>query len=175
MAGRFLEPGAIGAMSPALVRLELQARTTTLGLAPGECLALPVGTGDLLDRVMRHDPPTPAELERAIDLVEDALNGSRLVHADRGDLLTEDPLLAALPGLGGPGARLTREAVESLFQRLASRSLGTPVPESELPTGRGVAAALLIVRECMHHLGFAGLQVPADGLGQDSKPVQAGA
>ena len=78
-----------------------------------------------------------------------------LGREDRGELRVDDSPLRALPGLQEPGASLTRDGVEALFQRLASRSLGTPVPASELPEGREVAAAALILRECMHHLGFA--------------------
>ncbi len=63
-------------------------------------------------------------------------------------------MLLALPGLDSHGAGLTRDAVEALFQRLASRALGTPVAAAELPHGRDIAAALLILGECMHHLGF---------------------
>jgi hypothetical protein len=33
-------------------------------------VTLQVGPGAPVDAVLRHDPPTPAELERAIDLVE---------------------------------------------------------------------------------------------------------
>jgi hypothetical protein len=145
-----------------VVRLQLQARSTLLVFDDAQVVTLPVGPRDLADAVLRHEPPTPVELERAIDVVEDALTGSGLARADRGDLLTSDALLAALPGLGTLGARLNRDAVEALFQRLASRSLGTPVAESELPVGRDFAAALLVLRECMHHLGFDGVRISAD-------------
>ena len=78
---------------------------------------------------------------------------SRLTQSDRGELVTADALLLALPGMEAPGA-LTRDAVEALFQRLVSRSSGTPVAATRLPPQRDIAAALLILRECMHHLGF---------------------
>lgn len=141
-------------MSRPPVRLRLQARTTVLDLGSGETPTLRVGARGLAEDVLRHDPPTPAELERAIDVVEDALTASRLQHrGDLGELVTADALLLALPGLD-EGAALTRDAVEALFQRLASRSLGTPVAAAELRHGRDIAADLLILRECMHHLGF---------------------
>ncbi|WP_428422722.1 hypothetical protein [Methylibium sp.] len=117
-------------------------------------ITLPVWPRSLVDDVLRHAPPTPAELERAIDVIEDALTDSPLARSGRGNLLTADALLQALPGLETPGMRLTRDAVEALFQRLASRSLGMPVPTAALPAGRNVVAALVILRECMHRLGF---------------------
>ncbi len=123
---------------------------------------MPVGIRDFADNILRHDPPTPAELERAIDVVEDALSGSRLAQAERGALATSDAVLRSMPGLQEAVTGLSREAVEAQFQRLASRSLGAPVAESELPSGREFAAALLILRECMHHLGFDNLQLATE-------------
>lgn len=68
--------------------------------------------------------------------------------------MTGDRAVRALPGLSTLGAVLSVEAIETLFQRLTSRSLGSPVALSELPAGQEIAAALLVLRECMHHLGF---------------------
>lgn len=141
-------------MSPLPVRLRLQAQTTALEFGDGRIVTLTVGPRGLVEAVLRHDPPTPVELERAIDLIEDAVAGSRVADADRGDLATADPLLRALPGLGSSGSVLGRDAVERLFERLAARAHGMPVAGDELPHGRDIAAALLILRECMHHLDF---------------------
>jgi hypothetical protein len=149
-------------MTSTRVHLQLLARSTRLDFGAAQTVTLPVGIDDLAEDMLRHEPPTSGELERAIDVVEDALTGSRLARADRGDLFIADGLLRAVPGLAVPGARLTREVIEALFQRLASRSLGTPVSDEELPRGRDFAAALLILRECMHHLGFVGLQITAE-------------
>lgn len=146
-------------MSKAPVGLRLLAESTLLEFAPAEVVALPVGMRRLVEDILRHDPPTPVELERAIDAVEDALAAARLVRADRATLETDDVLLHALPGFDTQGLQMTLQAVESLFQQLASRSLGAPIPATLLPPGRDFAAALLILRECMHHLGFTGVSV----------------
>lgn len=141
-------------MSRSPTRLRLQMRSTVLEFDSGETVTLRVGPRGLAEDALRHDAPTPAELERAIDLVEDALTASRLARGDRGGLVTADALLLALPGLDAQAPGLGRDAVEALFQRLASRAHGTPVAAAELPHGRDIAAGLLILRECMHHLGF---------------------
>jgi exopolyphosphatase/pppGpp-phosphohydrolase len=120
----------------------------------GQTVTLPVGQRDLAEDVLRHELPTPAELERAIDVVEDALAGSRLAQRSRGELVTADSVLLALPGLGGPGTSLTRDDVESMFRRLASRVLGMPASAAGSPHGRELARAIVILRECMHHLGL---------------------
>ena len=142
---------------PAATRLHLDAQRTTLAADSVPEVVLPVGVGDIADRCFRHDPPTPFELEQAIEAVEDTLTRSRLQHAGRGELVTDDPLLRAWVTAGSAAhghARLTRDEVEALFQRLASAALGHPGALAGLPLGRAAAAALLILRECMHHLGY---------------------
>jgi len=141
-------------MNQSSARLTLQASSTTLEFDDGQRIILNVGPDDLATSVFRHAPPTPGELEHAIDIVEEALSAAQCTHADRGDLFTTFPPLLALPGLDKPPAVLTRDAVECLFERLTSRSHGMPVASAELPHRQDTAAALLILRECMHHLGF---------------------
>ncbi len=145
---------------PKATRLEFDDHRTTLsgGTTPQAVLA--VGIGDLASKVFRHDPPAPYEMEQAIDLVEDALTATGLKRAERADLLISDEPLCALLGLQTMGSRLTSEEVEAKFQRLASVSLGHPGLLDGLPSGGSsgrVAAALLVLRECVHHLGFAGV------------------
>jgi hypothetical protein len=135
------------------VRLHFDAVSTQLDFEDG-VVTLPVSPASLTLSALLHDPPSPGELERAIDLVEDALTASRLAKAGHGALVTADALLRRLPALDKEGATLMRDDVEMLFQLLASRALGTPVSGARVPEGRESAAALLILRECMHHLGF---------------------
>lgn len=149
-------------MNSPTARLKLLEHSTELVFGNAEPVSLPVGALGLTENVLRHEPPTPVELERGIDLLEDALGASRLAHEERGPLLVADALLRRLPGLEAQGADLSREDVEALFQKLASRALGTPVAHAQLPPEREVAAALLILRECMHHLGFERVVVTAD-------------
>jgi hypothetical protein len=51
------------------------------------------------------------------------------------------------------------EAVERLFDLLAALSLGRPASSAGIPADGVFAARLLILRELMHHLGFAALQL----------------
>lgn len=139
---------------PALTRLRIEPHRITLVSPDGSEVVAATGLDALAGGVFRHEPPQPAELERAIDLVEDALMATRLPHAERGELVTSDPWLSTLHGLVLEGARLSREQVETLFQELAAVSLGRPAGQSGLPEGRQAAAALLILRECMHRLGY---------------------
>jgi exopolyphosphatase/pppGpp-phosphohydrolase len=149
-------------MTAQATRLVLAAHGASLqGTAIGGAAVLPFGPRSLASERFRHDPPTPLELEQAIDVVEDALSATRLPWADRGTLLAADPWVRALPGLETDGAELSRERVEAMFQQLASASLGHPGARAGLPAGGEAAATLLILRECMHHLGFEAVQTVA--------------
>ena len=149
---------------PAATRLRLDAQRITLAADAAAEVVLAVSVHGIASRFFRHDPPTPFELEQAIDAVEDALTGSRLQHAESGELVANDPLLRGWVTTDSPHGemlRLTCDEVEATFQRLASVSLGHPRALAGLPTGRDAAAALLILRECMHHLGYGGIRFAA--------------
>lgn len=118
-----------------------------------------VGVRALTQQVFRHDPPTPAELEQAIDHVEDALMATGLRPAARGHLVTGVAALMAPLGVRSSGEIATRNDVEVAFQRLASVALGQPRPTGTAPLDREHAAMLLILREFMHHLGYEGVRV----------------
>lgn len=115
-------------------------------------LSLDLGTDSTARLFFRADLPRPLELERAIDHVEDELMRAVAWTAGRTTLATEHPLVL---GLAPSGAVVQRDAVEALFQRLASGALGDPSALKGVPTGREAAATLLILRELMHHLGFS--------------------
>lgn len=92
-------------------------------------------------------------MERAIDEVENAIEQAGWVHGDRGVLRVSAGLRELLPTpLPAPGAN-SRDDVEVAFSRLVAAS-GVAGPLAGLPNIGEVAAALLMVRELMHHLGF---------------------
>lgn len=147
------------AASPTHLRLD--AEHTILAFDSSEEVVLSVGVHTIADGFFRHDPPTALEVEQAIDAIEDAVMSSRLPSAERGDLVTNEPLLLAWVPTppAGDSTRLTRDEVEAIFERLASAALGRPGELTGLPNDRSAAAALLILRECMHHLGFDGIHI----------------
>lgn len=49
--------------------------------------------------------------------------------------------------------------MEQTFERLAAVAEGRPVGQEGLPESTEFAAALLILREFMHHLGFSAVHV----------------
>lgn len=121
-------------------------------------VVLPVGADTIAKQLFRHDPPTPGEIEQAIDWVEDGLASTGLKQANRGALQTQELRLLALLDLDAGRPKIAREEVESRFQRLASISLGHPHSQHGQSPDSVTAAMLLILRECMHHLGYDSLK-----------------
>jgi hypothetical protein len=95
--------------------------------------------------------------------IEDALAAARGIGAGRPMLFTADAAIGELDGPAGAGgnpqATLTLEAVERVFDRLASVALGKPAAQEGIPTDGEFAARVLILREFMHHLDFASITV----------------
>lgn len=153
---------------PTAPLLLLQPHATVLIQDQQVLAELTVGLRDIAEPLFLHEPPLAVELERAIDVVEDALSASGLRHAARGLLLVQDPALCALLRLNEAHEPLPRDAVEALFERLALASSGRRDAMTDLRLGRHGAAALLLLRECMHHLGFTQVAAPV-------RPQSAGA
>lgn len=138
----------------ALDILNIEPHRTTLSCPSGGEAVIDVGIDTLTDRFFRDDAPTPLDIERGIDTVEEALQATGLRHGRRGELVTNAPWLAALPEFHAQGGILSRDAVEALFRRLSTASLHRAGSAVDPLLARHTAAALLILRECMHHLGY---------------------
>lgn len=111
--------------------------------------ALPLGLRTLGNAHFRHQPARPVELEAAIDTVEDALMRPHPPLPAGRVLWPAGAFGCVLPLVAGA----TREDVEALFQQFAAVSLGRP--GAGLPQDAASTAAILVLRELMHHLDFA--------------------
>lgn len=119
----------------------------TIGVEAGQ---LPFGVDTLAQRYLRHTPPTPLELELAIEEIEPAIMALGLHLPPNTELALDGPEAARL---NLPAAGQHRDEVEQLFQRLAAISLGRPAASEQLPADPHFFAAALLLRELMHHLG----------------------
>jgi hypothetical protein len=94
-------------------------------------------------------------LENAIAAVEDELARAHASIVKASTVLTNDTTIRDIALAAGVPAgiemTLTIEAVEQMFQRLAARA--------PIPAGREFAGKLVILRELMHHLGFASIAI----------------
>ena len=124
---------------------------------------LQLGTASLARQWIRHTPPTPLDIEHAIEVTEDVLMplAAKLARTEQLQLSGSGAALI-LQGVGAvPDAVLNwrLEEVEGLFNRIAMVSQGRPIGHEALPTAPEFYAALVILRECLHHLRFDGVVV----------------
>jgi hypothetical protein len=121
---------------------------------------LKIGSQLIARTFFRHNPPTSDEIENAIQVVEDEIMSIRKLIPENSRLFTSDPEIGEIARLtksatNNSGSLLLREDMEHLFNRLAAIITGRPASQDILPTTNTFAATLLILREVMHHLGFA--------------------
>jgi hypothetical protein len=127
----------------ATVRFEA---THTLIQWPGQLpVALTTSPAMLAATHWPQGRPTPLGIEQAIDAVEDAIERAGLHHGDHQVLRWPHDEHGHLADLFGSQEVLSRDLVEAHFTRMAAQA----------PSWSGAsAAALLMLRELMHHLGF---------------------
>jgi exopolyphosphatase/pppGpp-phosphohydrolase len=137
--------------------------TTGNGAEPQAVLVLAIGSRKTAADFFQHSPPTPAEIESAIMVVEDEVTRARTVVAGKPTLVTTDTAIREMAILAGVPDRaeltFSVEAVERLFDLLAALSQGRPASSAGIPNNPAFAATLLILREFMHHLKFASISV----------------
>lgn len=124
----------------------------------GKSVRTTFGPSSIAQQFFRHTPPTPDELEYAINTVEDGYE-QLFKHIEHSSVLvTADPAIrhiCELCGLSGEDPLvLSRERMESLFGQFAEVMLGrfNAFAEDDLSVLR--YAQLLVLRECMYHLKF---------------------
>ncbi len=102
-------------------------------------------------------------MENAIMQVEDELFRIRHSILEGSTLSTTDASVRTIARIAGvpeqPNLALTRDLVEQAFNRLAAIVQGRPVSQDSIPTTAEFSATLLILREFMHHLNFASIDV----------------
>nr|CBA28513.1 hypothetical protein Csp_A07570 [Curvibacter putative symbiont of Hydra magnipapillata] len=124
---------------------------------------LQLGTASLARQWMGHTPPTPLDIEHAIEVTEDVLMplAAKVARTEQLQLSGSGAALI-LQGVGvAPDAALhwNLDEVEDLFNRIAMVSQGRPIGHEALPTAPEFYAAMVIVRECLHHLRFGSMLI----------------
>ncbi|MBT9508572.1 hypothetical protein [Rhodoferax sp.] len=129
-----------------------------MGIEPDQVLVLDIGFRRISSEFFKHNPPTPMEIENAIMVVEDEVTRAQEMALERAPLYSTDEVVHTMARIAGCADALmdtlTIEQVERLFNQLAARSEGRPSSQVEIPDDPTFAAALLILREFMHHLHF---------------------
>jgi exopolyphosphatase/pppGpp-phosphohydrolase len=134
-------------------------------MEPEQVLILEIGASRTSREFFKHNPPTPLELETAIMTVEDEVIRVHLLTLARLPLYSADQSILDMSKLIGYSARSVKQLalaeVEDIFNQLAARSEGRTASQASFPDDPRLAAALLILREFMHHLLFETIQLKA--------------
>ena len=120
---------------------------------------LEIGFETTANLFFKHNPPTPGEVENAIQTVEDEVMALRKLLPNESTLFTIDQPIRniakqQISTTNTEGLVLSRSSMEQIFGRLAAIISGRPASSDTLPTDNNFAATLLILREVMHHLKF---------------------
>lgn len=148
------------------VMLDLGAEQLRVSRAAGaDGHTLDIGVASIASTFFKHEPPTPLELENAIDVIEEKLETWRALFGAGLDLCTQDPHILDIARLAGIPLQartvMSREVLEQTFNRLAAVVQGRPASVEGLPVDRLFAARLLLLREFMHHMKFAAITIHA--------------
>ena len=134
-----------------------------LGSEPDLVKLLPLGYDRTAQAYFKTTPPTPLALEHAIQVVEDVVMPLRSVIPREALLFSTDALVREVALLADVAPaepmQLSLEAMERVFNRLSAVVEGSPAAHQGLPESNHFAATLLILREFMHHLQFAQVEV----------------
>ena len=155
------------AMTNLATLLEMHGRHSDVHLSVDDMVpfhtSFAQGVDSLLQQSLKHDPPLPGELEHAIELAEEAVMplAKQFAHGPMLELRGQGAavLSEALATAGIPAVQLTVEEVEVLFNRLVALSMGRPAGQEALAGSRELFAAMLLLREFMHHLGFSVVKI----------------
>jgi exopolyphosphatase/pppGpp-phosphohydrolase len=136
------------------------------GTVPDQIMLLALGLERTARTFFKHTPPLPLEIENAIQVVEDEVMAARAAALGQPLLFTSDATIVDMAHIAGNFAsdndgnsagvnlHMSLEQVEQLFNQLAARSQGRPASQTDIPDDLRFSAALLILREFMHHLQF---------------------
>ncbi len=125
-----------------------------------EQYALNLNYKELATRFFSQEIPSEAELEYAINFIEDELMRETALHNRKSRLVTNDTaILELFENNGRRVPILSRQNIEDIFSTYARVVRGTPAASLQVNAKRNDFALLLLIREIMHHLGFAWLEL----------------
>lgn len=161
------------ALGGALTALEFgepaSAVVVGAGNEPERVIALPLGPGDLARARLGPARPGEAAIEAAIAETEERIMPLRPLLPVGSQCVSRDPRVARIADVLGcasePWARLDTDLVEQGFNRWVSIALGRPASQDTLPTTPEFGASLLVLREWLHHMGFAGIRIDREAPG----------
>lgn len=169
-AGRALYATAREKLSgpDAIVALSLDDEAVRLafgiGPQPEQVASLPLGLRTLADKFFGSGTFSELSIEQAIEQVEERVMPWRRKLPSAARLFTGGADMIDIARRAGmPDENdawvLSTDSVEQVFNRWIARVQGRPVSQDDLPLTPRFSSGLLVLRECLHHLGFNGVTV----------------
>ena len=134
------------------------------GDQPAHHSSLPLGLSGLANRISSNGRLSESAMEQMIAEVEDIVMPLHAKLPASGHLFSADAVFAELAKWAGATDKTTQwklstDAVEHLFNRQVALAQGRPASQDDLPTTGEFSAALLVLREWLHHLHFDGITI----------------
>lgn len=124
---------------------------------------LEIGAGRVARERFKRNPPSLAELEEAIEVIENQVMPLAKQLATGSELFTSNESIASMLQTGADepkaAATFSLDAVEGIFGRLVAISAGRPRIQASLPSDNATMATVLILREFLHHLQFERISI----------------
>ena len=121
-------------------------------------LTFSLGLRQLVAEVLTHTPPTPLQLELAIETVEEQVMPAHTALPPDAALVTQDAGLwhwaQAMGWCVDVDQELSLATLEEGFNLLVAHAQGRPASVACVPSDPRFAATLVVLRELMHHLHF---------------------
>lgn len=131
---------------------------------PDHIVVLPMGSKKTPEDFFRHVPPTPEEIEYAINFLEDHIIPCKKELPINSELYSASPAIQEISSqwekdIAAETTVLPIRDMEDIFSRLSAIITGRPYSTDTLPETFEFAASLLILREIMHHLAFHNITI----------------
>ena len=146
-------------VSDNIILLHIGDDKTELIYSSNELITLPFGDKMIAEKYFKSLPPTEAEIEYAIQEIEDELMivSSKVIELNS-KLFTLDEKINELLAYAGRDGNMSIADLEGLFSRFAAIVTGRPASTDILPLDNIFNAYLLILREILHHLKFENIK-----------------
>ncbi|MBS2100055.1 hypothetical protein [Carboxylicivirga linearis] len=123
-------------------------------------MKLKIGYDFIIQKFFRHDVPNEAEIEYAINYIEDELMSNKALLNVEDELTTKDTAMMDLFRKNGLNeSKYDRQRVEDLFNQYAYIIMGASPVISGIDINKKDIAVILVLREIMHHLNFKSIEL----------------
>jgi len=153
------------------LRIEPERTWIECDAVSGRGIVIAPGIDTVVREHFTSGPASAMGMESAIAAIEDELaRVPRTLHGVA--IVSDDAAVLAIAEAAGiaPPDVLHVDAVKRLFERVVAVASGRPAGSDSLPVDPSFSAAVLVMRELMHHLAIASISLePAAGKGSVAK------